>query len=166
MHKLISVHWRSNSKTKIKSTHCMPFIWICYMIWLGNIKLWIDILCSLNILLVLQAWVTRHCCWDCIPGHCYSISTFQLHSGFHCMFMTRSCRFWNSQIYVMPWISFPPFFFLQWLVEYNAALASVCFMILLGFIDDVLDIPWRVYVLFQSVQFISMVQLLLLSWLW
>uniref|UniRef100_A0ACD5YCK0 Uncharacterized protein n=2 Tax=Avena sativa TaxID=4498 RepID=A0ACD5YCK0_AVESA len=31
-----------------------------------------------------------------------------------------------------------------WLVEYNAALVSVCFMILLGFIDDVLDIPWRV----------------------
>ena len=37
-------------------------------------------------------------------------------------------------------------FLLQWLVEYNAALASVCFMILLGFVDDVLDIPWRVYV--------------------
>nr|ACN33592.1 unknown [Zea mays] len=31
-----------------------------------------------------------------------------------------------------------------WLVEYNAALASVCFMILLGFVDDVLDVPWRV----------------------
>ncbi|GAB4851681.1 hypothetical protein Ancab_031085 [Ancistrocladus abbreviatus] len=30
-----------------------------------------------------------------------------------------------------------------WLVEYNAALASVCFMILLGFVDDVLDVPWR-----------------------
>ena len=40
------------------------------------------------------------------------------------------------------------FCFLQWLVEYNAALASVCFMILLGFVDDVLDVPWRVYVLF------------------
>jgi hypothetical protein len=37
-------------------------------------------------------------------------------------------------------------FLLQWLVEYNAALASVCFMILLGFVDDVLDVPWRVYV--------------------
>ncbi|EER99854.1 hypothetical protein BDA96_02G426000 [Sorghum bicolor] len=31
-----------------------------------------------------------------------------------------------------------------WLVEYNAALTSVCFMILLGFVDDVLDVPWRV----------------------
>jgi len=37
-------------------------------------------------------------------------------------------------------------FLLQWLVEYNAALTSVCFMILLGFVDDVLDVPWRVYV--------------------
>jgi hypothetical protein len=27
----------------------------------------------------------------------------------------------------------------------------LCFMILLGFIDDVLDIPWRVYVLSHSV---------------
>jgi UDP-N-acetylglucosamine--dolichyl-phosphate N-acetylglucosaminephosphotransferase len=42
-------------------------------------------------------------------------------------------------------------FFLQWLVEYNAALASVCFMILLGFVDDVLDVPWRVYVACQTV---------------
>jgi len=33
---------------------------------------------------------------------------------------------------------------MQWLVEYNAALASICFMTLLGFVDDVLDIPWRV----------------------
>lgn len=39
---------------------------------------------------------------------------------------------------------------LQWLVEYNAALASVCFMVLLGFIDDVLDVPWRVYVVFHN----------------
>ncbi|KAI7981951.1 putative RNA-binding protein C1827.05c [Camellia lanceoleosa] len=31
-----------------------------------------------------------------------------------------------------------------WLVEYNAALASICFMILLGFVDDVLDVPWTV----------------------
>lgn len=34
--------------------------------------------------------------------------------------------------------------YVQWLVEYNAALASICFMILLGFVDDVLDVPWRV----------------------
>lgn len=31
-----------------------------------------------------------------------------------------------------------------WLVDYNAALASVCFMLFLGFADDVLDVPWRV----------------------
>lgn len=31
-----------------------------------------------------------------------------------------------------------------WLVDYNAALASITFMVLLGFADDVLDIPWRV----------------------
>ena len=35
---------------------------------------------------------------------------------------------------------------MQWLVEYNAALASICFMTLLGFVDDVLDVPWRVWV--------------------
>ncbi|KAJ9556335.1 hypothetical protein OSB04_010949 [Centaurea solstitialis] len=39
----------------------------------------------------------------------------------------------------------------NWLVEYNAALASVCFMILLGFVDDVLDIPWRVKLLLPSI---------------
>ncbi|WOH06393.1 hypothetical protein DCAR_0625870 [Daucus carota subsp. sativus] len=38
-----------------------------------------------------------------------------------------------------------------WLVEYNAALASICFMILLGFVDDVLDIPWRVKLVLPSV---------------
>ncbi|KAJ4792350.1 UDP-N-acetylglucosamine--dolichyl-phosphate N-acetylglucosaminephosphotransferase [Rhynchospora pubera] len=32
----------------------------------------------------------------------------------------------------------------DWLVEYNAALACICFMTLLGFVDDVLDVPWRV----------------------
>nr|GEV39805.1 UDP-N-acetylglucosamine--dolichyl-phosphate N-acetylglucosaminephosphotransferase-like [Tanacetum cinerariifolium] len=39
----------------------------------------------------------------------------------------------------------------MWLVEYNAALASVCFMILLGFVDDVLDIPWRVKLVLPSI---------------
>jgi UDP-N-acetylglucosamine--dolichyl-phosphate N-acetylglucosaminephosphotransferase len=29
-------------------------------------------------------------------------------------------------------------------VDYNAALATICFMLFLGFADDVLDIPWRV----------------------
>ncbi|KAI3968183.1 hypothetical protein MKX01_018486 [Papaver californicum] len=38
----------------------------------------------------------------------------------------------------------------NWLVEYNAALASICFMILLGFIDDVLDVPWRMKLLLPS----------------
>eukprot|EP00882_Tetradesmus_deserticola_P010928 GHRQ01011555.1.p1 GENE.GHRQ01011555.1~~GHRQ01011555.1.p1 ORF type:complete len:412 (+),score=222.48 GHRQ01011555.1:543-1778(+) len=32
----------------------------------------------------------------------------------------------------------------SWLVDYNAALASIGFMVFLGFADDVLDIPWRV----------------------
>mmetsp|Transcript_39759 Transcript_39759/g.66701 ORF Transcript_39759/g.66701 Transcript_39759/m.66701 type:complete len:404 (-) Transcript_39759:678-1889(-) len=31
----------------------------------------------------------------------------------------------------------------EWLLEYNAALASIVFMLFLGFVDDVLDIPWR-----------------------
>ncbi|KAI8014495.1 Villin-4 [Camellia lanceoleosa] len=39
----------------------------------------------------------------------------------------------------------------QWLVEYNVALASICFMILLGFVDDVLDVPWRVKLLLPSI---------------
>ncbi|XP_030926948.1 UDP-N-acetylglucosamine--dolichyl-phosphate N-acetylglucosaminephosphotransferase [Quercus lobata] len=39
----------------------------------------------------------------------------------------------------------------NWLVEYNAALASICFMTLLGFVDDVLDVPWRVKLLLPSV---------------
>ncbi|EFJ27803.1 hypothetical protein SELMODRAFT_171816 [Selaginella moellendorffii] len=37
-----------------------------------------------------------------------------------------------------------------WLLEYNAALTSILFMILLGFVDDVLDIPWRVKLLLPS----------------
>nr|XP_017251491.1 PREDICTED: UDP-N-acetylglucosamine--dolichyl-phosphate N-acetylglucosaminephosphotransferase-like isoform X2 [Daucus carota subsp. sativus] len=39
----------------------------------------------------------------------------------------------------------------NWLVEYNAALASICFMVLLGFVDDVLDIPWRVKLVLPSI---------------
>jgi UDP-N-acetylglucosamine--dolichyl-phosphate N-acetylglucosaminephosphotransferase len=31
-----------------------------------------------------------------------------------------------------------------WLVDYNAALATIGFMLFLGFADDVLDVPWRV----------------------
>lgn len=32
----------------------------------------------------------------------------------------------------------------SWLVDYNAALATITFMVFLGFADDVLDIRWRV----------------------
>ncbi|KAL6141360.1 hypothetical protein ACLB2K_059649 [Fragaria x ananassa] len=39
----------------------------------------------------------------------------------------------------------------NWLVEYNAALASICFMVLLGFVDDVLDVPWRVKLILPSI---------------
>lgn len=35
----------------------------------------------------------------------------------------------------------------SWLVDYNAALATIGFMLFLGFADDVLDIPWRVKLL-------------------
>ena len=35
-----------------------------------------------------------------------------------------------------------------WLVDYNAALAAIAFMLLLGFADDVLDVPWRVRLFF------------------
>ena len=38
----------------------------------------------------------------------------------------------------------------SWLVEYNGGLASICFMIMLGFADDVLDIPWRVKLLLPA----------------
>lgn len=50
-------------------------------------------------------------------------------------------------VYLVIAIIFQQFHYAEdsiWLVEYNAALASVCFMILLGFVDDVLDVPWRV----------------------
>ncbi|KAJ6852986.1 UDP-N-acetylglucosamine--dolichyl-phosphate N-acetylglucosaminephosphotransferase-like [Iris pallida] len=40
----------------------------------------------------------------------------------------------------------------NWLVEYNAALASICFMILLGFVDDVLDVPWRIKLVLPHLQ--------------
>jgi UDP-N-acetylglucosamine--dolichyl-phosphate N-acetylglucosaminephosphotransferase len=37
-----------------------------------------------------------------------------------------------------------------WMVDYNAALATICFMLFLGFADDVLDIPWRVKLLLPA----------------
>ncbi|KAJ4845283.1 hypothetical protein Tsubulata_015092 [Turnera subulata] len=39
----------------------------------------------------------------------------------------------------------------NWLVEYNAAIACICFMTLLGFVDDVLDVPWRVKLLVPAI---------------
>ena len=39
----------------------------------------------------------------------------------------------------------------SWLVDYNAALATICFMLFLGFADDVLDIPWRVKLILPTV---------------
>lgn len=48
--------------------------------------------------------------------------------------------------------------FMQWLVEYNAALASICFMLLLGFVDDVLDVPWRVWVTCLFVRFSAVLE--------
>eukprot|EP00268_Persea_americana_P031970 TRINITY_DN3128_c0_g2_i1.p1 TRINITY_DN3128_c0_g2~~TRINITY_DN3128_c0_g2_i1.p1 ORF type:complete len:440 (-),score=51.37 TRINITY_DN3128_c0_g2_i1:1343-2629(-) len=56
-------------------------------------------------------------------------------------------------VYLVVAISFQYFNFTSdstWLVEYNAALVSICFMILLGFVDDVLDVPWRIKLLLPS----------------
>lgn len=36
-------------------------------------------------------------------------------------------------------------------VDYNSALISVCFMVLLGFMDDVLDLPWRAKLILPTV---------------
>ncbi|KAH7302125.1 hypothetical protein KP509_23G057600 [Ceratopteris richardii] len=56
-------------------------------------------------------------------------------------------------VYLVVMFLFQHFYFTpdsEWLVEYNAALASICFMILLGFMDDVLDIPWRIKLVVPS----------------
>ena len=37
------------------------------------------------------------------------------------------------------------------MLEYNAALMSVCFMVFLGFADDVMDLPWRYKMLLPSI---------------
>lgn len=37
------------------------------------------------------------------------------------------------------------------LANYNAALLSICFMVLLGFADDVLDLPWRFKLILPTV---------------
>ncbi|BDA50583.1 UDP-N-acetylglucosamine-dolichyl-phosphate N-acetylglucosaminephosphotransferase [Coccomyxa sp. Obi] len=44
-----------------------------------------------------------------------------------------------------------------WLVDYNAALATICFMLFLGFADDVLDIPWRVKLLLPALASLPLV---------
>mmetsp|Transcript_14356 Transcript_14356/g.22644 ORF Transcript_14356/g.22644 Transcript_14356/m.22644 type:complete len:431 (-) Transcript_14356:72-1364(-) len=36
------------------------------------------------------------------------------------------------------------------LVDYNSALLSICFMMFLGFLDDVLDLPWRIKMFLPS----------------
>lgn len=46
---------------------------------------------------------------------------------------------------------------LDWHVDYNAALATICFMLFLGFADDVLDIPWRVKLLLPAVASLPLV---------
>eukprot|EP00249_Psilotum_nudum_P014921 c25068_g1_i1 orf=216-1121(+) len=59
----------------------------------------------------------------------------------------------SGVVYLVVIILFQHFFFTPesaWLVEYNAALASICFMLFLGFVDDVLDIPWRIKLLLPS----------------
>ena len=45
---------------------------------------------------------------------------------------------------------------MQWLVQYNAALTSIFFILFLGFMDDVLDIPWRMCV---SIVFIKLINI-------
>ena len=45
----------------------------------------------------------------------------------------------------------------DWHVDYNAALATICFMLFLGFADDVLDIPWRVKLLLPAVASLPLV---------
>ncbi|KAK8965233.1 hypothetical protein KSP40_PGU019017 [Platanthera guangdongensis] len=58
-----------------------------------------------------------------------------------------------SIVYILIAILFQHFNFTadsNWLVEYNAALLCICFMTLLGFLDDVLDVPWRMKLVLPS----------------
>eukprot|EP01130_Rhizamoeba_saxonica_P009683 TRINITY_DN3948_c0_g1_i1.p1 TRINITY_DN3948_c0_g1~~TRINITY_DN3948_c0_g1_i1.p1 ORF type:complete len:398 (+),score=52.99 TRINITY_DN3948_c0_g1_i1:36-1229(+) len=48
-----------------------------------------------------------------------------------------------GSIYITVVIMFQPFFY-EMLGEYNAALTSITFMLFLGFVDDVLDLRWRI----------------------
>ena len=154
-----SVHRRGNF---FKRTHCMQFNWICYIVRLGDIRLRVHIFIVLTFNLFCRPESL-----GIVVGIVYLVIAI-LFQHFNFAADSMVCLWLEvivpgiREICVMPetcvcWCS-------QWLVEYNAALASVCFMILLGFIDDVLDIPWRVYVLSQSViQFIPTVSL---SCLW
>ena len=45
----------------------------------------------------------------------------------------------------------------SWMVDYNAALATICFMLFLGFADDVLDIPWRVKLMLPALASLPLV---------
>ena len=45
----------------------------------------------------------------------------------------------------------------DWQMDYNAALATICFMLFLGFADDVLDIPWRVKLTLPAVAALPLV---------
>ncbi|CAI7897645.1 unnamed protein product, partial [Closterium sp. NIES-53] len=57
-------------------------------------------------------------------------------------------------VYLVVTILFQHFYFTPdspWLLEYNAALACICYMAFLGFIDDVLDIPWRIKLILPSI---------------
>jgi hypothetical protein len=100
-----------------------------------------------KVVFVLQSRDPRYCCWDCLFGHCNLISTIQLRGRLHGTFTSNILTFTKLCLVPETCITVSSLDFLfQWLVEYNAALASVCFMILLGFVDDVLDVPWRVYV--------------------
>ena len=45
----------------------------------------------------------------------------------------------------------------SWQVDYNAALATICFMLFLGFADDVLDIPWRVKLMLPALASLPLV---------
>lgn len=58
-----------------------------------------------------------------------------------------------SVVYIVIAILFQHFNFTAdsiWLVEYNAALLCICLMTHLGFVDDVLDVPWRIKVALPS----------------
>lgn len=94
--------------------------------------------------------VTPQVCWNKIFGTFFSL--------FFPLFYFGSCYLTISgdlTIGILFW---------KWLVEYNAALASICFMILLGFVDDVLDVPWRVWVLSPYVKEIFYVTSYLIFW--